>query len=546
MKQTFNLDNLSNILKSFLFHRFFNPFWRLFGVFAKRLSARSPFVWLSFLLFSLPFQSAGTLAKQPDVVVILADDIGLGDISYYTENLLAKKPVVRTANIDALAQQGVWVNDAHSATALCAPTRFSVMTGKNNYRSELPWGVWGSFQQNVIAPNTPTLGNVMRQAGYKTGFVGKWHLGGDFLRKSAKDVFRGSDEGFLADVDLSVMVAGGPNDLGFDYSYMLPDGIQGPLYLAYENQRWAPLSRASSIIHVNESTASDVKTISDKGDGMGDSAWQTSKIGDVLSSQAVEFIQGQAKDQPIFLYYASPMAHLPHMPPAYFDGEKVAGSTPSAHLDMIHELDLQVKRIVAALKSTGRYNDTLIIFTSDNGGLAYRIPGTLEAGHRSSGQYRGSKNSAYEGGHRVPFIVSWPSKLSKGVQLTSAVLVQDILATIAAAAGAPIDSKATADSKNLLPLLTNASEEERDFMMLQGGSNNELIYRQGDWKLIMQSDRKISKFEPIALFDLSHNPQEHESKNLLKSPKHQNRIKQMLKSYKHIRQSGMATVSTGH
>lgn len=499
---------------------------------------------MMFLLI-LPHYVLGN-PEQPDIVVILADDIGLGDISYYTERVLKHRPVIRTPNIDALAQQGVWINNAHSATALCAPTRYAVMTGKNNYRSESPWGVWGSFQPNAIASDAPTLGNVTQKAGYKTAFVGKWHLGGDFMRTDGQSVFRGSDEGFIPDVDLSVMVAGGPNDLGFDYSYMLPDGIQGPLYLAYENQHWAPLSDSSNIIHVNQQTVTPLKTISDKGDGMGDSAWDTSKMGDLLSAKAVEFISGQPTQQPLFLYYASPMAHLPHIPPAYFDGEKVAGSTPSAHLDMIHELDLQVKRIVAALKSTGRYNDTLIIFTSDNGGLTYRVPGTLEAGHRPSGQYRGSKNSAYEGGHRVPFIVSWPNALAKAVQLTSPVLVQDILATIAAAAGTPMDISAAPDSKNLLPLLTGRAQQDRDFMMLQGGSQNELIYTEGDWKLIMQSDHAVSKFEPIALFNLDCNQQEHESKNLLRSPKHQDRIKDMLENYKKIRQSGIATVSSEH
>ncbi|ABG39357.1 sulfatase [Paraglaciecola sp. T6c] len=496
---------------------------------------------MMFLLI-LPHYVLGN-PEQPDIVVILADDIGLGDISYYTDTVLQQKPVVRTANIDALAQQGVWINDAHSATALCAPTRYAVMTGNNNYRSKSPWGVWGSFQPNAIASDAPTLGNVTQKVGYKTAFVGKWHLGGDFMRTDGQSVFRGSDEGFIPDVDLSVMVAGGPNDLGFDYSYMLPDGIQGPLYLAYENQRWAPLSDSSNIIHVNQQTVTPLKTISDKGDGMGDSAWDTSKIGDLLSAKAVEFIRGQPIQQPLFLYYASPMAHLPHMPPAYFDGEKVAGSTPSAHLDMIHELDLQVKRIVSALKSTGRYKDTLIIFTSDNGGLTYRVPGTLASGHRPSGDYRGSKNSAYEGGHRVPFIVSWPNALAKGGQLTLPVLVQDILATVAAAAGTPMDISEAPDSKNLLPLLTGQAQQERHFMMLQGGSNNELIYRQGEWKLIMQSDHKLSKIEPIALFNLHSNHQERESKNLLKSPEHQSRIKSMLADYKQIRQSGIATVS---
>lgn len=497
---------------------------------------------LKVLLLLLPLYSFAQ--DKPDIVVILADDIGLGDISFHNRQVIRKTPVVETANIDSLAERGVWLTDAHSATALCAPTRFAVMTGKNNYRSYAPWGVWGSFQKNAISKTDLTLGSVARKSGYRTGFVGKWHLGGDFERHDGKGIFRGRDEGNLPDVELSRMVGGGPNDLGFDYSYMLPDGIQGPLYLAYENQIWSPLADDSSITYLNENSVNDIRTISDKGDGMGDSGWDTTKMGDKLSAKAVEFIKAQPENRPLFLYYASPMAHLPHMPPATFDNIKVSGSTPSAHLDMVYELDLQVGRIIEALKSQGRFDNTLIIFTSDNGGLTYRVPGTLESGHQPSGGFRGSKNAAHEGGHRVPFIISWPAKFKVAKQYHGVAMVQDILATIAEAAGAPLTIQQAPDSTSLLsaveartPLLN------RQHLMLQGGSRNEVIYRKGKWKLILQSDHQLTKYEPIALFDLSDNVYEKESGNLIHSAQHQTLIRTLRAEYIEVRQTKIPTVA---
>lgn len=477
----------------------------------------------------------------PNIVVILADDIGLGDISFYNQSILNKSSVVHTNNIDMLAQQGLWFDDGHSATALCAPTRYSVMTGKNNYRSYAPWGVWGSFQKNAIENDEPTLANVVKPSGYNSGFIGKWHLGGDFKLKASDTVFRGRDEGNLPQVDLNKMVGGGPNDLGFDYSFMLPDGIQGPLYLAYENQAWYPLNQASVIQHITEHNALNPKIVSDKGDGMGDSYWRTAPMGELLANKATEFINKQDSDIPFLMYYASPMAHLPHIPPQSFNGNQVAGTTPSVHLDMVYELDLQIGEIIKALKANDFYDNTLIIFTSDNGGLTYRVPGTAEAGHKVSGIYRGSKNTAYEGGHRVPFIVSWPNRVSTPKVLSEPVLVQDLIATVAEASSNPLAIEQAPDSKSLMPLIDGRKYKKREYFMLQSGSHNDLIYREGDWKLIIKSDHTLSKMEPIALFNVSENPRELEKGNLIHSKHHKEHVLSLFDRYKDIRSSGQPT-----
>ena len=498
---------------------------------------------LSCILFNcllLVFASQGIAVEKPNIVVVMADDIGSGDISYFTEKYLHKQPVLKTPNIDALAQQGMWFSDGHSATALCAPTRYAIMSGKNNYRSYAPWGVWGTFRKNAISADEPTIARVAQDVGYETGFVGKWHLGSDFKLKANNQIYRGDDRFDLPQVDLSKIIAGGPKDMGFDYSFMLPDGIQGPIYLAYENEQWYPLDKRSNIEYMQAKNVYSQAMISDKGPGMGDTYWRTEAIGDVISQKAADFIHRQSDDKPFMLYYASPMAHIPHMPPESFDGVKVAGTTPSFHLDMIKEMDLQVGRIINALKHKGVFENTLFIFTSDNGGL--RIGKTEKAGHKVSGTYRGSKNLPYEGGHRVPFIVHWPEKIKAGITSIEPVLVQDILATIGAAIGNPQNRSQTPDSNNLLPLLTGQEGyKSRQYLMLQSGSKTEAIFREGDWKLIMKSNHKATKFEPIALFNLKENLAEAESQNLLNKKAYQSKVAQMHQRYLAIRNSGVAT-----
>ena len=267
---------------------------------------------LVLLLLNIKSQAA---EQRPNVVIVMADDIGVGDISFYKTQFLQQAPVVKTPNLDRLAENGIWFTDGHSATALCAPTRFAIMSGKNNYRSPQPWGQWDMFSKNVIANSDHTIGNVAKNAGYATGFVGKWHLGGSFFIKNSRRVFKGKSKNNLNKVDLTRMVGGGPNDLGFEYSYMLPNGIQGPTYLAYENQQWAPLHPDSQIMFISENNAYDPHMLSSKGPGMGDSHWRTEAMGDLLSQKAVDFITRQPANKPFMLYYASPMPHLPHMPP---------------------------------------------------------------------------------------------------------------------------------------------------------------------------------------------------------------------------------------
>jgi len=500
---------------------------------------RIPLILLTVISF---FSSCTVFATEnrPNVVVILADDLGLGDISFYVQTIQNKTPVVETPALDSLASNSLWFTDGHSATSLCAPTRYAVMSGNNNYRSYAPWGVWSTFEKTAFKPGHATLGTVARDAGYKTGFIGKWHLGGDFLIPGQTEFYRGPKNGDLTGkVDLTRWISGGPNDCGFDYDFTSPCGIQGPLYLLYENQTWSPLAADSQMIYLNEDTAIHPKDVTDKGPGLGDSQWDSREMGQRLSAKAVDFITDASHDgRPFFLYYCSPMVHLPHCPPKFFDGKKIMGQTPTNHLDMLLDLDMQIKRIVDALHATDEYDNTLLIITSDNGGLADQPAG--KKGHQSNGGWKGNKNSPLEGGHRVPFFAVWPGQITPGIT-EELVSNQDIIATLAALVGTKLTNNQALDSNNLLPLFTGKGLfKKRNIFLQQAGSQCEVMIRETPYKLIMQSDQKRTHFTPLKLFNLQNDP--HEDADLLGMPDYQLIMQSLLSKYKNTVETECPTV----
>ena len=298
------------------------------------------------------------------------------------------------------------------------------------------------------------------------------------------------------------------------------------------------LAADSKIVFFNQDNAKNPKDVSDKGPGLGDSSWDSSKIGDLLSRKAVDFIESRSEnDSPFFLYYCSPMVHLPHCPPDEFDGKKIKGESPSPHLDMVLELDMQVKRIVDAIKKSGEFENTLFIVTSDNGGL--RDKEGEAAGHHSNGGWKGNKNTPFEGGHRVPFFAVWPNRIKPGTTDELAVN-QDLVATLAALVGTKIPDGQAMDSNNLLPLLTGERKfHQREYFAQQAGSSKELMFRRHPWKLIIQSNPKRTSFEPKMLFQLQDDP--HENNNLINHTEFKQVTKRLLDEYLAITESGKPT-----
>ncbi|WNJ16576.1 arylsulfatase [Pontibacter sp. G13] len=485
------------------------------------------------LLVSLSCLTMEAQDRLPNVVVILADDIGSGDLSAYRRLHSSDSILLETPNLDMLAADGVMFTNGHSPAALCAPSRYAVMTGQHCYRSPEPWGVWSAYSASVIRDDQPTLGRVMQSAGYQTAFMGKWHLGGRYYQEGDTTQFFELKNTTGQKPDLFRMVDDGPLSKGFDESFTFPAGIQAAPYAIYENGNWMPIEDNSSIVPINKAYARAKNFPLVKKAGLGDSNWDPHIMGPLLAREAESYIHLHAQDEkPFFLYYCALAVHVPHTPCDTLDGVAVKGTTPSGHMDMIKELDVQIGLMIKALKKQGIYEETVFIFTSDNGGLQRQE--TIAAGHRSSDIYRGSKNLIYEGGHRVPFIVSWPGKISGG-QSDEPVLGLDVMATLADITGVELSSPVEIDSRSLMPILEGARKAEgHELLMVQGGTRKTAAITEGKWKLIIQIDRKDKTWntrKPIALFNLEDNLQEQESGNMIDDPRQRKRVQAMFQAY---------------
>lgn len=489
----------------------------------------------SIFFIAVFFSAEAQTSKKPNVIVVLADDVGVGDISHY-RRLHKGNVILETPNIDKLATEGMYFTQAHAPAALCTTSRYSIMTGNNNYRSPNPWGVWSGYAQSSISKEQVTLGRAMKAANYNTAFIGKWHLGTSFSTKNDADkVFVASRNKTSLNVDITKIKDFGPKQSGFDYSVTLPSGIQNEPYSIYENDKWLPLKSTSEIALIDAVYMKSIGAVLDKKMGLGDSNWEPKKIGPILANKAVKYIaENSKKDKPFFMYYCSQAVHTPHMAAEELNGVKIAGTTPSNHMDMIKELDVQVGMLVEELKKQGVYENTLIIFTSDNGGL--HVDGdTWNAHHEPSDIYRGAKNDPYEGGHRVPFIAVWPKQVKKNQISNTPLLGSDILATIAAVGDFNIPKGEALDSYNLLPILENKEKKhQRNHLMVQGGSGKEVIIIEDGWKLIIQVDKrdKTNKTRtPIALFDLNTNEREDERYNFINNSKYKKKVQALFNSY---------------
>ena len=321
----------------------------------KHFNPNLGYFWISLCL--LCYFSA-TAQTKPNIILIMADDIGLGDIGFYHQQRTGEKSIVPTPNIDKLIRKGMRFSDAHSPASLCAPTRFSMLTGNFSYRNYLPWGVWSPIRGTGIDPDFTTIARIAKKGGYRTGFFGKWGLGGLW-------------EAWPEDYSI---IEGGAQKLGFDYSLLLPQGIQSKPYAFYENGKWMKLHKDSELVHIPfEQTQYEEDNRNRNRDGIGDSYWNPALAGPILANKAVEYIHEQAaSNTPFFLYYCSQAVHIPHTPTDELNRTQIAGSTLGKHGDMIVELDAQVGLLIKALKKTGQYKNTLFVFTSDNGGLESR------------------------------------------------------------------------------------------------------------------------------------------------------------------------------
>lgn len=446
------------------------------------------------------FLRAETSDKKPNIILIYADDLGYGDVGCYGAR------TVRTPNIDRIAAEGIRFTNAHSASATCTPSRYALLTGEYAWRKK-GTSVLPGDARLIIQPGRTTLPSMLQKAGFATGVVGKWHLG------------LGS-----GDLDWNADIAPGPLEIGFDYAFILPATGDRVPCVYVENHRIVGLDPADPIqvgygkpvgdeptgkdhpelLKMHPSHGHDqtiVNGISRIGymSGGKSAHWIDEDMADTLTGKAKSFIE-KNQDRPFFLYFATHDIHVPRVPHPRFVG--ATGMGPRG--DVIAQLDFCVGEILQTLERLNLVENTLLIFTSDNGPVVddgYKDQAVEKLGeHKPSGPLRGGKYSAFDAGTRVPFLVRWPDRIKSGS--SDALVCQiDFLASFAAMFDRSLAAEDAPDSFNILPALLGQSPAGRDHLVEHAGS---LSVIEGDWKYIEPS--KGAKFNAATNTELGNDP----------------------------------------
>lgn len=469
----------------------------------------------------------------PNVLFILADDVGWGDLACYGGR-------IPTPNLDRLAREGIRFTDAHASAALCAPSRFSMLTGSYPYRNGRPGGSWNvnmscGFHANsawTAAGRHLTVAEILGRAGYRSAFLGKMHFGGT-VRDTAGVEIR--EESELSSMDFARGIEHFPHEHGFDHALGLPSGIQHEPFAWFENGAYRPVDPAdpadnrSAALWTNgrytmgDNGVSEIVEHPEDRPGLGDRNWDSSQVGPWLVEEALAFLDrhlaanaSAARKRPFFLYYSAQAIHVPHTPPRRFpDGAPVAGTTGGATSDMLVELDLAVGVLLRRLDEAGLAADTIVFFASDNGAL---WPESVEYGdpsHDNNGPFRDYKASVYEGGHRVPLLVRWGdgtpegSRIAPGTVSDELVLCHDWVATMYELTGQAMEEDQALDAASLLPLLEGrqpAGVPVHDFVIHQAGYAYDGAIRRGSHVLLVDRENRAGE-----LYDLAADPaQEHD------------------------------------
>ena len=450
---------------------------------------------ISFLaaLALAPFAGSHATAAQParpNIVILYADDMGYGDLG--AQNPESKIP---TPNLDRLAREGTRFTDAHSSSGICTPSRYAMLQGRYHWRKF--HGIVNSFDQPILDAEKTTLPELLKAQGYKTACIGKWHLGWDWnaIKKpgatpaaaapkgKGKGKAAGAPAGFAPEAfDWSKPIPGGPLSHGFDY-YFGDDVPNFPPYAWFENDR--VITPPTVPLAITPSTAEGNW---EARPGPMVAGWDFWAVMPTLTEKAVEWIHRQKASEPFFLYFPFTSPHAPIVPTPEFTGKSQAGG----YGDFMTQTDAAVGRVLQALKDRGLADNTLVIFSADNGPESYAYERIRNFGHRSMGPLRGLKRDIHEGGHRVPFIARWPGVIPAG-RVSNGLLSQiDLYATLAGLLGAKIPAGSAEDSYDQLALLTGAGPGVRSTLVHNTNANGYAL-RDGDWVLIAAKTGSVSK-----------------------------------------------------
>lgn len=429
--------------------------------------------------------------RAPNVVVVIADDAGWGDFGCYGSR------AIPTPHIDGMARDGVRLTDCHASGAVCTPSRYSVLTGRYSWRGPLKNFVLMGHGPSLIEPTRPTLASVLRDAGYATGAFGKWHLGLGWRHRdgSVRDAFAPGavlhddvDTDAGADIDYGEPFTGGPTELGFDRFFGIAGSTDMPPYGFLDQDRTLGVPDTPKERFFGEQRP-----------GLRTADWDEEQVDVRFVEEAVAWIGERQPGQPFFAYVALAVPHRPCLPPAFVRGRSAAGSRG----DAVCLMDWAVGELDAALGRIGVRDDTLFVVTSDHGALTFFTDDVGGGDHRPNGPWRGQKGDLWEGGHRIPFVARWPSRLPAGTVRDDPVCTTDVLPTVASAAGIPLPDGAAEDGVDLMPVLTGTSAGDTERPLVHHSLGGRFALRRGRWKAVFSSGSGGGFSEPsiMALFD---------------------------------------------
>lgn len=448
------------------------------------LTALHPFIALSIWL-SLPIlaETCDAAAADPDsstpnILLLYADDLGFGDLSCQNP-----RSAIPTPHLDRLAAQGIRFTDGHSSSGICTPSRYALLTGRHHWRDF--HGIVNAFGQSVFKPGQLTMPGMLRSKGYRTACIGKWHLGWDW------DAIRLSEPKKRyepADFDWSRPIPNGPLAHGFDhyfgdsvinfppYAWIEDDQLAAPPDTDMDTNLWKPIKEGNWECRPGPMVSN----------------WDPYQVLPTLARKGVEYIESQTNaDDPFFLYFAFPCPHAPIIPNDEFDGKSGAGP----YGDFVVQTDHVVGELLAALERTGAADNTIVVFTADNGPERYAYRRDERFNHWSAAPFRGLKRDIYEGGHHVPFLVRWPAVIEPGRVSEALVSQVDLMATLASVVGYALPRDAAHDSHDMLPLLQGKSDSIRNHHIHNTREGSYAI-RSEDWLLVDDKTGYISRVDP--------------------------------------------------
>ena len=447
-------------------------------------------------------------AEKPNIVYILADDLGYGDV----QCLNPERGKILTPHMDKLAADGMTFTDAHSSSSVCTPTRYSILTGRYNWRTKLQLHVLNGYGLPLITTDRMTVPSFLRDNGYTTAMIGKWHIGLDIPTldgkksepakglkpKMGKGAFPPSE---LSNIDWSKPIKGGPVDLGFDSWFGITASLDFPPYVWIRDRNWVGEGTHSKAFHRPGPASEDFEAID---------------VLDKLLDESKKFISEQKGEKPFFAYIPLPSPHTPIVPTPKWQGK----SGINSYADFVMQTDDFLGQVVAALDEAGLSENTIVIMTSDNGCSPRGEFKELETkGHFASAQYRGAKADIWEGGHRIPFLVKWPKVIKAGSVSDEITCQIDLLATCAEIVGADLPKNAGEDSESILPAFKGEKPTFSRKGIIHHSVSGHFAYREGNHKLIlaygsggwMQPNENQSRKKGLPkaqLYDLAKDPGE--------------------------------------